>query len=588
MASTTALLTGLSGMNANSRMLDVIGNNISNANTYGYKSSRMLFSSMFARTLSTGTAPGATIGGTNPSQIGLGTTIAGTQRSFRNGTISTTGDARDLGIEGEGMFIVSQGNQALYTRAGAFRQNSTNDLVAITGERLMGYTVDAQFNLQTATIQPLNVPIGTLTLAEASTEVGFSGNLRANGAVPTHGAQVALNALASPSTGFTDTTGAVVATTTLLTAVQNANLALGNALFTAGQIIEVKGAEKGLSGSSNRTLPTAQYTVTATSTVQDFMTFIAQAAGIDTTAGANPDGIVPGVALDPLTGEISINGNTGTGNDLTFDTADINLLSSAGVKISNPFIAAKTQTADGESVHTSFVVYDSLGAAVQVDATMSLVSKGASGGTTWRYIVESGDDSDLAINVGAGNITFDDNGKLTTTTPVSVTIDRANTGATTPLTFQLNMGGTKGNMTALADNGSAAKSSMTATFVDGAPIGTLNSFAVGADGVITGTFSNGLGRTVGQVALAKFANYEGLVDAGNNMYTLGPNSGTAQITTPQALGTGKIVGGALELSNVDLGKEFIDLIQAQTGYSAATRIITTTNELMQQLLALGR
>lgn len=586
MASTTALLTGLSGMNANSRMLDVIGNNISNANTYGYKGNRMLFSSMFARTLSTGTQPGDTTGGTNPSQIGLGVTIAGTQRNFRNGTISTTGDSRDLGIEGEGMFIVSQGNTNFYTRAGAFRQNNANDLVTITGERLMGYGVDANFNLQTATIQPLNIPLGTLTLAEATTETAFSGNLRANGDLPTHGAQNSLNA--SATSGFTTTAGAFVTTATLLTNVQDPNLALGNARFSVGQIIEISGAERGLKGSSNRTLPDVRLTITGTTTIQDLMTFIQQAAGIDPSTGANPDGIVPGVALDPLTGEININGNTGTANDLTFDTADINLLSSTGTKISNPFIASKTQTADGESVQTSFVAYDSLGSAVTVSATMNLVSKGASGGTTWRYILDSGDDSDLAILLGSGTVSFDDKGKLQTTTPISVTVDRANTGATTPLTFSIELGGTKGNMTALADNGSSAKSSMTATYVNGAPIGTLNSFAVGQDGKITGTFSNGLGRVVGQVALAKFANYEGLVDSGNNLYSLGPNSGTAQITTPQALGTGKIVGGALELSNVDLGKEFIDLIQAQTGYSAATRIITTTNELMQQLLALGR
>ena len=111
---------------------------------------------------------------------------------------------------------------------------------------------------------------------------------------------------------------------------------------------------------------------------------------------------------------------------------------------------------------------------------------------------------------------------------------------------------------------------------------------VSADGTITGTFSNGLTRTLGQVALATFTNPEGLVELGGSVYGTAPNSGEPLITTPLELGTGKIVGGALELSNVDLSQEFVNLILASTGYSAASRIITTTDQLMQQLLAIGR
>src|SRR5712671_2068396 len=109
MASTTALFTGLSGMNANARRLDLIGNNIANANTTAFKSSRMLFSTQFSRTLSAGSPPGPINGGTNPSQIGLGVQIAGTQRDFNGGSISATGDPRDLAIEGNGFFVVDHG-----------------------------------------------------------------------------------------------------------------------------------------------------------------------------------------------------------------------------------------------------------------------------------------------------------------------------------------------------------------------------------------------------------------------------------------------------------------------------------------------
>ena len=131
-------------------------------------------------------------------------------------------------------------------------------------------------------------------------------------------------------------------------------------------------------------------------------------------------------------------------------------------------------------------------------------------------------------------------------------------------------------------------SSLAATYQDGAPRGTLASYSVGTNGIITGAFTNGLTRTVGQVALATFANPEGLVDIGSNLFTNGPNSGTPVVGEPLSLGAGKVVGGALELSNVDLSQEFINLILASTGYSASSRVITTTDQLMQQLLVLGR
>ncbi len=107
MASTTALFTGLSGLSTNARSLDVIGNNIANVNTIGFKSNRMLFNPIFSQTLSGGTAPSTATGGTNPAQIGLGVGISGTQRNFNNGSISATGVTTDVAIEGDGLFIIN-------------------------------------------------------------------------------------------------------------------------------------------------------------------------------------------------------------------------------------------------------------------------------------------------------------------------------------------------------------------------------------------------------------------------------------------------------------------------------------------------
>src|SRR5690606_11960680 len=136
MASTTSLLTGLSGLVANSRRLDVIGNNISNVNTTAFKSNRMHFAPAFSRNISLGTAPGANTGGTNPAQVGLGVTVAGTQRNFATGPISPTGIPTDLAIDGDGFFVVQRAGREYYTRAGAFQLNSANELVTISGERV--------------------------------------------------------------------------------------------------------------------------------------------------------------------------------------------------------------------------------------------------------------------------------------------------------------------------------------------------------------------------------------------------------------------------------------------------------------------
>src|SRR5262245_33220466 len=147
MASTTALFTGLSGLSANSRRLDVIGNNIANINTTAFKSNRMTFAPTFSRNFSLGTAPSNASGGTNPTQVGLGVTIAGTQRAFSNGAISATGVATDVAIEGDGFFIVNANGEQLYTRAGAFSRNQNNDLVTIDGAHVRGFTVDNNFNI---------------------------------------------------------------------------------------------------------------------------------------------------------------------------------------------------------------------------------------------------------------------------------------------------------------------------------------------------------------------------------------------------------------------------------------------------------
>ncbi|MBL0927871.1 MAG: flagellar hook-basal body complex protein [Phycisphaerales bacterium] len=580
MGSTTALFTGLSGLNANARRLEVIGNNIANVNTTAFKSNRMLFSTTFARNYNLGSQPAETSGGTNPFQVGLGVNVAGTQRNFANGAVGATGIPTDMALEGDGMFIVKRGSQQLFTRSGAFQLNSRNDLVTVTGERVQGYGVDDRFNIVAGRVQDMNIPLGVLKLAEATRNVNFSGNLNADGTVATAGTSLVFGALRVGGSGAT--------LTTPLTG-------LDGTPFADGDRITIDGAQRG-----GKTVPVRTFTVTATTTVGDFMSFLQNTLGVVPNGGRSSGDPTPstepgGFAID-TNGVVTFTGNWGSMNDLKLVAGDIRVTDSGGVAKANPFTITKAQAATGESVRTGFVVYDSLGTPRNVDLTMVLSAKDSTG-THWRAFLHSADDTDgLHLEDGARGgtgfvelvplLSFNTQGRLTSTPSIPMSLDLSQEGVIDPLNVTLNLGQGADTVTAFSNTGGSSQ--IAAVSQDGAALGTLSSFAVNDNGVITGGFTNGLTRTIGQVVIARFTNAAGLVDAGNNLFSVGPNSGEAVITVPTEFGTGRVVGGALEGSNVDLSQEFINMILTSTGYSASSRVITTTDQLIQQLLALAR
>ncbi|MBA4028481.1 MAG: hypothetical protein C0475_05005 [Planctomyces sp.] len=572
MASTVALFTGLTGLTASARNLDVIGNNIANVNTFAFKSNRLVFASQFSRTFSTGSTPSDGLGGSNPVQIGLGVAIGGTQRNFNTGTISPTGDARDLAIEGNGLFIVEQGGTQRYTRVGTFRTDPQNNLTTPSGERVLGFPVDDRFSVLPGTLSPISIPLGQLTLAEATRNVSLTGNLNAGGSVPTSAATTTVSPLLTSAAGNPAATSA-----TLLSDLVDP-AAPANPLLTVGNFITVTGAVKG-----GRELPDATVEITATTTVQDLIGFFNAALGIQTGVGPNPDGTTPGVSID-ASGSLTIVSNTGADNRVEISDSNIIQFNPGGLAQGSPFDLTPDATGDGESVRTTLVAYDSLGNPVSVDVTFVLEARTGGNGTLWRYYAESADNAGADLRIGTGLLEFSSTGALVTESPVVLSLDRTGTGAASPLDFTLDFAQSPGGVSALTDD----RSEVAATFQDGVPFGVLTDYGVGADGVITGAFSNGTTRTIGQIALAVFANNEGLVDIGSNLFAIGPNSGTPVITNPTSLGAGRIVGGSVELSNVDLAQEFVNLILAQTGYSASSRIVQTTNTLLEQLLVLGR
>ncbi len=182
MGLTSSLSTALTGMNAAETQIDVLGNNLANSQTVGFKSSDIVFASQFLQTLSLGAAPTANNGGTNPRQTGLGVQVAGITPNFKQGTVSISSSPSDLAIQGDGFFqVTAGGGERLYTRNGIFKLNSTNELVSTTGNQLLGFGIDEKFNIQTNQLVPLKIPLGTEAVAKATSEVTLQGNLTAKG-----------------------------------------------------------------------------------------------------------------------------------------------------------------------------------------------------------------------------------------------------------------------------------------------------------------------------------------------------------------------------------------------------------------------
>jgi flagellar hook protein FlgE len=574
MALTSTLFTGLSGLDVNQTRMNVVGNNIANVNTVAFKASRALFKPQFYVTDAGGAAPSTGFGGTNPSQRGLGASVASIEKDFTTGSIEATGKDTDMAIEGSGFFVV-QGAEQRFTRDGSFVLNSTNNLVTNAGDFVQGYGVDSTFNIIPGKLQNITIPLGAASTAEATQNMTMTGNLDASGSTAS-GASILNSQLLTTVGGGTAPTAA-----TLLTNIASTS-APGTPLISVGQTYTLAGKKGG------RDIPPETFKVTATSTVQDLMNFYNGGLGIDTTVPANPLAPPPGTtietdAVDPTSVRLVIAGNTGKENALAMGATSFTSGNNSPFTFQDGTNAAGFNSDPaGESVHTTAVGYDSLGNQVSVDVTAVLESTGAAGGTTWRFYADASNPA--ATNptevVGNGTLTFDSTGKLVTSTGTNISIDRTNTGAKSPLSINLNFSG----MTALA----SASSNMVMSEQDGSPLGSLSSFSVGGDGKIVGSFTNGLTRTLGQVAIATFNNPNGLDDKGGNMYGVSANSGTPIISAPLDLGAGSVRSGALELSNVDLSKEFVNLIIASTGFSAASRVITTSNQLLTELLNTSR
>jgi flagellar hook protein FlgE len=299
----------------------------------------------------------------------------------------------------------------------------------------------------------------------------------------------------------------------------------------------------------------------------------------DFTTNKSGQLITPGGEL--VLGYPAVNGVVNT--SATLQSLQVDNLSSPAVASTTVDITANldSETTIGDAATSSSLpIYDSLGQTHTL--TVSYTKTAAN---TWNYTVTV-PSADLTggigttTTVGSGTLKFDTSGVLTSTANVvPIAIAGLADGAA-----NLAISGPFGTAASPTITQNSLASATSATSTDGLAPGTLSSYSVGTDGTINGTFSNGQTLVLGQVAVASFANTQGLVAIGNNDYSVSASSGSAVIGIAGTGGRGTIIGGSIEMSNVDVATEFAKLIQAQQAYSANAKSITTFNSVSQATL----
>lgn len=346
-----------------------------------------------------------------------------------------------------------------------------------------------------------------------------------------------------------------------------------------------------------RLLDAKEFKIDSTTTIENFLTFVKEATGVQTQLDdpqhefpnslntiAGETGELSAGATVTADGKIRLVGNNGVDNALEIGLSAFRLTKTDNTTSTVGLSFGSVQKAVGQSAVSDFVAYDSLGIPMNVRLTAVLQSVSDTE-TTYRWFADCGQnhtsaDPDIDISVGTGLVTFDGEGNLVGTTNDRVTIQRRDEPSSDPLEFKLDFSNVSGL--------SSSKASLAASRQDGSSAGTLNSFIIGEDGLIRGVFSNGVTRDLGQIRLARFANTTGLEQVGQSLFRQGVNSGLPIPGDPGENGVGKVVAGARELSNTDVGKNMIDLVLATTQYRGNTRVITTAQQLLDELLNLRR
>jgi flagellar hook protein FlgE len=555
-----ALSAGVTGLQAHQKMLDIAGNNLANVNTTAFKSSRITFSELLSETIKKASQPTSTIGGTNPQQMGSGVGVAGISPNMSQGNIVNTGNPLDLAMEGEGYFVVSDGQQDLYTRAGAFAVDANSNLVDPSTGRLVQRigSVGESDGFQAAGDSNISIPYDVTMAANATSEVRVAGNLSADATFDVPQTNDLTSDLTYTTNGGTMAGGAV-----LLTDLdQFGSGTLSGATITVG----------GYDHNGLALVDGTPLVVDATTTVSDVVTHL------NTVLGAS------NAVASLVNGRIRV-----TDVESGYSLSDVSLQFDNGgdATLEVPAYFEMTRVGGEEVKNVSITVYDSLGgkhvlsgAFVRTDTpnTWDMVL-GSITGNVYELTFDNRRISDITFSPSDGSYAGLSGSDLNQFT---VTFDH---DTSSPQTISVNLGtiGQLNGLTQFAGNSTAV-----AREQDGYEAGTLSAVSVDNEGIVIGSFSNGIKRDIAVVQIALFQNPGALESVGGGYFTASANSGAAVATQALTGGAGSVHGGALEKSNADVATEFVNMIQAQNGFQANARTIRVANEILRELTSLIR
>lgn len=664
-----SLFSGVSGLKNHQTRMDVIGNNISNVNTAGFKGSRVVFQDMLSQTIQSASSPQGNRGGTNPQQVGLGVGVGSIDTVYSDGNVQSTGKNTDLCISGNGFFIVSDGANKIYSRAGAFEfDEEGNYVIPGSGLKVQGWMADEMGNIS-SNGEPtgIQIPKGQTIPAKATDALTYTKNLSSDAALPTtksadfgpdyvklytgtgttnglpnaggptmtvnEDGSVVETLVVNGATGksrivITKTTnvdGSVITKTEILNdtradVYQAFNTSIGDVKTENGTVNTAVGNLPDLSDTSSTGPGGSQTTKTAYDSFMAAWTgCLAKLNGIpgltDTTENAALADLQSSYnsansstsllnttisLLEKLQEQVANDGGI-TNQAAAITQLDTLMVSMKGLQTSlndtiskgkdavavfdNLESSGTTDTLTSTRKSAQVIAYDSLGTAHTITGIFEKTGlnewtfyPGAAKGdyktqdpTLKRYT-----DTGLEITGGEYKITFDSTGAVSNVSgsPITFSPDGATPVSITP-DFS--------KMTQYAGDSTA-----TCTEKTGWAAGSLDSVSIDTTGTMIGSFSNGQNRSLAQVAMATFNNPPGLTKTGNSLYQESNNSGAAQVSTANTGGAGSIKASSLEMSNVDLSEEFSNMIITQRGFQANSKIITTSDEMIEILTNLKR
>jgi len=587
-----AMYSGITGLKNFQTVMDVVGNNIANVNTVGFKASRVTFQTALLQTLKSGRAPQNNIGGTNPMQIGLGSQIASIDKLMTQGSFQNTGKKTDLAIQGDGFFILSDGRGYYYTRAGNFTLDTNGTLIqASTGYKVQGWKAvqDPESGLRYV---DTNQPIGDIVIsagmsmpARPTTQMRMEGNI--NSSV---GPKPFTMSIKDTTTNTDYTVRIWFEKTATDFARQSSDPFSENQSYTFYIDADGDGQPDDIDGDG--TADSGYIIFNKFGRVVDAK-FTLSSTGDVTTITVSGDAEI----AIPTSGEPKFYETDNPSNFTVVEYTSPRYVTAVQVydTLGNPY------TLYIEFIRIGRTFLDTTNPTSATFATSGVELKNA---WVWRAYTSTGEiitykDANGSPGVGGnsyigGLINFDEGGKpqayygLHTdgTTLYVNTQDELRT-----ISFDASLSGDS-TVNIDIDFSSltqfSAPNTANVSWQNGNPQGTLESFAINEAGEIIGTFSNGLTDILGKIALAIFNNPAGLQEVGNSLYVPSPNSGLPKIGEPGTGGRGSLIPGALEMSNVDLAEEFTRMIIAQRGFQANARVITTADAILGELVALRR